>query len=336
MAKISVRELSRQTGYSPATISNALNRKRGVSQETAAKIIKLAQELGYQRTGKLARVQFVIARSSGKLIAEGAFRLAVVNGIEYEARQHGLSTTYITLELANERTREQQLASILSDPTSGIVLLGTEMTEADYSLFDHAEAPLVVVDGVSGNHFFECILFSNEGSSYRAVRHLIDRGHREIGHLSGETRIRNFPLRQRGYERALAEAGLPICGEYTVTLSTDKPESAYEDMRRWLAGKPDLPTAFFADNDTLAVGAMRALAEAGYDIPGDVSIVGFDDLDYASITQPALSTVHVPRFDLGRMAVKKLLEQVENPNPYRCETHVSTTFVERDSVRDLT
>lgn len=334
-SKVSVREISRRTGYSPATVSNALNNKRGVSETTAAEIRRVATELGYRRAGRLRQVQFVMGRNSGRMLDEGSFRVAVVNGIEEEARNYGLTVSYTTVELADSETRERELGSIMGDPTSGIILLGTEMTQRDYDLFAHSPVPLVVVDGQSDNHFIESILFSNEGSAYRAVRYLLGKGHRQIGYLAGKLRIRNFPLRERGYERALAEAGVVPQARFRVSLGTDKMESAYRDMLAWLKCNPEMPTAFFAENDALAAGAMKALAECGYDIPGDVSIVGFDDVEFASIVHPALTTVHIPRTDLGRIAVRHLIEQAEHPKNYTCVTHMSTTFVERESVRPL-
>ena len=334
-AKISVREISRRTGYSPATVSNALNNKRGVSDETAAEIRRVATEMGYHRAGRLKRAQFVMGRNSGRMLDEGSFRLAVVNGVEEEARRYGLTVSYTTVELADSATCQRELAAIMSDPTAGIILLGTEMTESDYDLFAHCPVPLVLVDGQSDNHFIESILFSNEGSAYRAVRSLVRRGHRQIGYLAGKLRIRNFPLRERGYERALAEVGVQPQAKFRVSLGTDKMENAYRDMLAWLQCEPEMPTAFFAENDALAVGAMKALAECGFDIPGDVSIVGFDDVEFAGVAHPALTTVHVPRTDLGRIAVRKLIEQVEQPTEYTCVTHLSTRFVERESVRSL-
>ena len=196
--KISVREISRRTGYSPATVSNALNNKRGVSNETANEIRRVAADLGYRRSGKLKQVQFVMGRNSGRMLDEGSFRLAVVNGVEEEARANGLTVSYITVELSDSETCKRELAKIMGDPSAGIILLGTEMTQRDYDLFAHSPVPLVLVDGQSDNHFFESILFSNEGSAYRAVRHLVRNGHRQIGYLAGKLRIRNFPLRERG------------------------------------------------------------------------------------------------------------------------------------------
>lgn len=334
-AKVSIREISRRTGYSPATVSNALNNKRGVSDETAQEIKKIASELGYRRSTKLRRVQFVMGRNSGRMLDEGSFRLAVINGVEEEARINGLTISYTTVELSDSKTCQRELAEIMGDPTAGIILLGTEMTQRDYDLFADCPVPLVLVDGQSDNHFIESILFSNEGSTYRAIRYLINKGHREIGYLAGKLRIRNFPLRERGYERALAEVGARPNPEFRVSLGTDKMESAYRDMLCWLKGKPAMPTAFFAENDALAVGAMKALSEMNYDIPGDVSIVGFDDVEFAAISHPSLTTVHVPRTDMGRIAVRRLIEQVEHPTPYTCVTHMSTTFIERESVRAL-
>lgn len=334
-SKVSVREISRRTGYSPATVSNALNNKRGVSDETASEIRKVAADMGYRRSTKLRRVQFVMGRNSGRMLDEGSFRLAVVNGVEEEARVNGLTVSYTTVELADSETCQRELSAIMSDPSAGIILLGTEMTQRDYDLFAHSPVPLVLVDGQSDTHFIESILFSNEGSAYRAVRYLVRKGHRQIGYLAGKLRIRNFPLRERGYERALAEVGVRPDPKFRVALGTDKMESAYRDMLAWLETKPDMPTAFFAENDALAVGAMKAITEMGYDIPGDVSIVGFDDVEFAGVAHPALTTVHVPRTDLGRIAVRKLIEQVEHTTPYTCVTHLSTTFVERESVRSL-
>ena len=333
--KISIRELSRRLGYSPSTISNALNHKPGVGQETAEEIIRAARQLGYERTAQLKRITFVIARKSGRMIDEGSFRLAVMNGLEHEASRMGLQTSYATVELSDEAERARRITRLTSDASSGIVLLGTEMEEDDYRLFLDSRAKIVVVDGYSRRFFYEGVVFSNENSACNAVRHLIDRGHTKIGYIAGRLRIRNFPLRERGYRAALAESGLPIEERWHVTLGTDKPESAYRDMLAWLDGAKDLPTAFFADNDALAVGAMRALSERGYEVPRDVSMVGFDDVDYAAMAHPPLTTVHVPRFDIGCIAVRRLLELTSNARPYTCVSHLSTALVERESVRTL-
>lgn len=335
-ARISMRELSKQLGYSPSTISNALNHKGGVGQQTAERIIRAARELGYERPSRLTTACFVIARKSGRMLDEGSFRLAVINGIEHEASERGLKTAYATVELSHADECRRRIAELMADRSQGVVLLGTEMDENDYALFADYRDRIVVVDGKSDRLFFESVVFSNEGSAYNAVRHLIARGHRRIGYIAGKLRIRNFPLRERGFRAAMAEAGLEVRDDWRPVLGTQRLEDAYLDMRSWLEGHlDDLPTAFFADDDALAVGAMRALGEAGVSVPQDVSMVGFDDVDYAAVAHPPLTTVHVPRFDIGRLAVRKLVSLVEEPSPYTSVTHLSTALVERESVREL-
>lgn len=332
--KIGVRDISRKTGFSPATVSNALNRKRGVSKETASIIIKAARELGYQRQGRLDRIQFVIARKSGRVLDESFFHPVVIEGIECEARKNDLPTTYVTLDLEKPSSKAQ-IREMCSDPTGAIILLGTEMMEEDYLPFFGTNTPLVIVDGWCSQRFMESIVIANETSAYMAVRHLIEKGHTRIGYLHGNPQIRNFPLRYRGYVGAMEQAGLPVDTRFQTSLGTTL-STALADMEAWLDTNPELPTAFFADNDVLAVGTIQALARRGIRVPEDISLIGFDDLSFASISSPPLTTIHVPKHDIGELAVKRVIAQTSGKLGYTCVTHISTTFVERDSVACLT
>ena len=328
--KVGVRDISRKTGYSPATVSNALNRKRGVSKETAEIILKAARDMGYQRQGHLNRIQFVIARKSGRIVDESAFHPVVIEGIEHEAKLHNLPTTYVTVDL-NDPTSKGQIKEMCSDPTGAIILLGTEMWEKDYRPFYDSIAPFVIVDGWCSHRFMESIVISNETSAYRAVSYLISKGHKKIGYLHGNPQIRNFPLRYRGFEAAMSEAELPIDERFQTYLGTTL-STALADMDSWLDDGPEMPTAFFADNDVLAVGAIQALAKHGVRVPQDVSLIGFDDLSFAAISSPPLTTIRVPKQAIGELAVRRILEQTQGNANYTCVTHVSTAFVERDSV----
>jgi len=330
--KVGVRDISRKTGFSPATVSNALNHKRGVSKETAEVIIAAAREMGYQRQGKLNRIQFVIARNSGRVIDESFFHPVVIEGVEREARRHDLPTNYVTFDL-NSPESVSKIREMCADPTGGIILLGSEMYEEHYEPLYDCVAPLVIVDGWCQHRFIESIVISNETSAYRAVCYLIERGHKKIGYLHGNPQIRNFPLRYRGYESAMQEAGLPIEEKYQATLGTTL-STALADMSAWLDTDPELPEAFFADNDVLAVGAIQALTKRGIRVPEDVSLVGFDDLAFASISSPPLTTILVPKQEMGELAVRRIIDQTQGNSAYTTVTHISTTFVERDSVAD--
>lgn len=333
MHKVSVREISRATGFSPATVSNALNHKRNVSEETAEKIRAAAKAMGYQHPSQLDAITFVLARKTGAIVDESTFHPSVIEGVERQARRHGMGTAFVSLDFSDLNAVRPQVAALVSDPSAAIVLLGTELGEEDYELFRDSAARLVVLDGWSDRFDFDAVVMANEGSALRAVRHLTERGHKKIGYLSGDFRIQNFRARERGFFRALDEAGLGFDPPWRIELGTTL-ERAYEDMKAKLANIPqaDLPTAFFADNDVLAVGALRALAEAGVRVPGDVSIIGFDDLSIGAFSTPPLSTVHVLKHEVGEIAVRRLVGNVNNPKNYTCKTLVSTYFVERKSV----
>ena len=307
MAKASVREISRITGFSPATVSNALNRKRSVSEETAKVILECAQSLGYQQSTQLESIQFVLARKTGAILDESTFHPAVIEGVERQARRHGMSTSFVSLDFS----------------------------DLD-ALFANAAAHLIVLDGWSDRQYFDAVVIANTDSVLRAVDYLIEKGHKQIGYLAGDLRIRNFKDRERGYRQALEDAGLEASPEWRVTLGTTL-EGAYRDMGVWLdnVSRDDLPTAFFAENDVLAVGAMRALNEHGIRVPEDVSIIGFDDLSLGAFSNPPLTTVHVPKHEVGEIAVRRLVGNIRNPKSYTCKTAVSTYFVERQSVCEL-
>ena len=333
MHKVSVREISRATGFSPATVSNALNHKRNVSEETAEKIRAAAKAMGYQHPSQLDAITFVLARKTGAIVDESTFHPSVIEGVERQARRHGMGTAFVSLDFSDLDAVRPQVAALVSDPSAAIVLLGTELGEEDYELFRDSAARLVVLDGWSDRFDFDAVVMANEGSALRAVRYLTERGHKKIGYLSGDFRIQNFRARERGFFRALDEAGLGFDPLWRIELGTTL-ERAYEDMKAKLANisQTDLPTAFFADNDVLAVGALRALAEAGVRVPEDVSIIGFDDLSIGAFSTPPLSTVHVLKHEVGEIAVRRLVGNVNNPKNYTCKTLVSTYFVERKSV----
>ncbi len=331
MRNVGVREISRKTGFSPATVSNALNHKRGVNKETAALIMRTAHELGYDRPSRVTHVNFVLARKTGQVLDEGTFHTGVIEGVERAASLQDMSTVFTTLELSDRGTAAKQAHEIIHDSSSAVVLLGTEMAEEDYELFRGSEVPLVVVDGWSDHLFLESIVTSNENSAFRGVSYLIDMGHREIGYIAGSYRIKNFPLRERGYRRAMREANLPINPAFRVEVGTTV-NTAYESMRAWLATNPTLPTAFFVENDIMALGCMRAMTERGIKIPEDVSMFGFDDLSFASISNPPLSTVRVPNREMGELAVRTLVDRMREPRSYTSVVHLSTFFVERQSV----
>ena len=169
--------------------------------------------------------------------------------------------------------------------------------------------PFLMLDYWAWDMSFNGVLINNADSARIAVEYLIKKGHTEIGYLQGNFRIKAFRSRAVGYATYLAEKRFRgkegICGNSSTTMN-----GAYKDMLEYLKQKPKLPTAFFADNDMIALGAMKALQEMGYRIPEDVSIVGFDDLPFSEISNPPLTIIKITEQEMGRLAVRELVEVI--------------------------
>lgn len=331
--KVSIRDISTKTGFSPATVSNALNHKRGVNKETAAKVFRVAEEMGYIVENSITRIKLIIFKKNGSIIDDTPFFSTLISGMEQECRQCGYEMVVCNADQRDADYRKQ-VKMLLNDAGCGSVVLGTEMMPGDLDIFRGAKSPLVVLEHWSELMEFNGVLINNADSGRMATQYLIDKGHREIGYLRGAYRIAGFRSRYVGYQIALRKNHLELNNAYTVTLGTTS-NGAYQDMLLHLEQNSKLPTAFFADNDMIALGAMKALQEKGIRIPEDISIVGFDDLPFSKISSPPLTTIQVPSAEMGRLAVHRVVELIKNPSPVVTKTQVCTRFIERDTVKQL-
>ena len=307
--KVSIRDLSRMTGFSPATISNALNHKKGVNRETAEEIFRVARETGYLSANTVTKIKLVIFKKNGLIIEDTPFFQKLIDGLEEECHRLGYEMVISQVD-QRDSDYEKQVRDILSEQGSAVVLLATEMMDGDLEIYRNASCPLVVLDHWTESMDFNAVLINNADAARMITEHLLEYGHTEVGYLRGIFRIKGFRSRFVGFQTALKKYKVPYKEEYTVTLGTSL-NGAYQDMLKYLKKNPKLPTAFFADNDMIALGAMKALQEMGYRIPEDVSIVGFDDLPFSEISWPSLTTLRVPNKEMGRMAVRRVAELVD-------------------------
>ncbi|EOS80939.1 hypothetical protein C817_01275 [Dorea sp. 5-2] len=331
--KVNIRKISEITGFSMSTVSNALNRKRGVNKQTAEKILKTAEELGYRVEEELTKIRFVIFRKNGMIIDESSFHPAVIEGVEHQAKLMGYETIFCYVDV-NDPDYEKQLVDILEDKQSAVVLLGTEMMEEDYEPYACSKNRIILLDGRSDRYAIDSVLINDTEAAEEAVGYLAGKGHERIGYLRGEFRIQAFRSRELGYYQKMHRLGLPVKPEYIAVVGT-RIETAYQKMKEYLARAEELPTAFFADNDVIAIGCMRAMKECGYDVPGDISVIGFDDVAYGMVSDPPLSTMHVYKQELGARAVCELLSMTEKDNRAKVKIQVCAEFVERGSVKEI-
>ena len=345
--KPTVKDIAAAAGVSPGTVSNALNGRKGVSAQVRETVLRIAHQSGYLKdvpppVSKVVR--FVLFKRHGHVVSETPFFASLIEGIERECRRNDLELrlTHLNLE---EPDHGELLEALRSEPAAGLLVLATEMREGDPKLFEGLEMPMVLLDNRFHDNPCDAVLIDNVGAAWKAVRLLISLGHQRIGHLSGSFEIGNFKERGRGCREALSESGLFLKKQDVFALDPSV-EGAYREMKKELEDRWsdldgwNLPTAFFADNDIIAAGAMRAMQERGIRIPEDVSIVGFDDMPFCEVTTPRLTTVRVYKQEMGALAVRRLVDKQEvrlqrTEANVRLITEVQTEMVLRDSHRPL-
>lgn len=334
------RELAGKLGISPAALSLIINHKPGVSEATRETVLAQLKDLGYEHLIKKLPVtpsnnlSFIIYKRHGEILDQHPFFLLLMENIETHARSYGYNILLCTVD--KRRPVEPQIRHLCEQDSQGAILFATEMLEEDMMPFFHLPFPFVVLDNDFTTLSCNTISINNQMGTFQAVAHLVGRGLTHIGYLKGKIRISSFMERERGYEDALRQYNLTFSPQDVIELQYSE-EGSYRNMRQFLQTHPDLPQAFVCDDDTIAVGAMRALKEAGYQIPADLSIVGFNDRPTCEVTTPPLTSVNVSKHSLSTEAVDELIRLIENKNQQRTETRsrkirIGTTLTERQSV----
>lgn len=338
----SAKDIARELGLSPAAVSLALRGRPGVSENTRALVLEKAAELGYvpgdrghPHPDKRGMIQLVIYKRHGKVFSDTPFFEQLTEGVAEKAAELGyhLSISYFY----GSQNHQEQLRSLRSLKSDGIILLATEMHSADARLFSGMDVPLVVLDNFFPAESYDMVGIDNRYGVVDAIRYLISCGHTRIGYLHSSVEIRNFLRRQDGYNmgcRLLPEPMARDAGRRVVRVGV-LPEIAAADMQAYLATDPVLPTAFFADNDSIAAGCCRAIQEYGLRIPEDISVIGFDDSSICRITDPPLTTMGVQKERMGALAVTRLHERMQTNMPEIARILVRPRIVIRGTVLDL-
>ncbi len=329
---ISAKELAQKLNVSPATISMVFNNKPGISEATRKFVLDAAKQYNYVPTKSALHekkmIQLVIYQKHALVVSDTPFFSQVVEGITQECNDNNciVNVSYF-IESADKM---QQLANLASTTADGMILLATEMNREDFNIFKGLKVPIVVLDCYYDELEYDCVVINNAQGAYAATDYLAKMGHKKIGYLHSAVSISNFEERADGYFKALRKHGITSSEQFVHRIS---PTSAgYQDMLQILSQKPELADAYFADNDIIATGAMKAFQEYGYKVPGDISIVGFDDMPLCDMMNPPLSTMQVNKKQLGITAVYSLLHCITGDTKERLKLSLRTSLVCRESV----
>ncbi|MCD8191002.1 MAG: LacI family DNA-binding transcriptional regulator [Clostridiales bacterium] len=332
---VTAKELAKELGISAAAVSMALNGKPGVSAATRRRVLELAEARGYDMTktaaerpqNEVGTIALVVYRKHGAVLTDTPFFFEVISGIETACAEahYSLNVQYLNADTPIE-------AQFRRLPyCGGMILLATEMKKGDFAPFAKLKLPLVVLDTYYENLPYDCVLINNFQGAFTAADYIMRKTHAQAGYLRSSYPIGNFDERADGFFKAVRENGYSASRSQVLSLAPSM-DGAYHDMKHLLEQGEIPARCYFADNDLIAAGAMKALKELGYLIPQQVAVIGFDDMPVCSYTEPTLSTVQVPKQYMGQQAVLRLLHVMQTGDRCRVKLEVNTRLVKRGSV----
>ncbi len=324
-----IKDVAQAAGVSVATVSRVYNDSELVRENTALRVRDAALRLGYVPNGAARSLSTNRTHTLGVLLPDlyGGFFSEVIRGIDQTAQRNGF---HLLVSSSHDgRPGVEAALRSMRGRVDGLIVMWPEM-DAETALRNlPAGFPLVLMSAPVGPEAFDVITIANYDGARAMVRHLLDLGHRRIAIIKGAEGNYDAAERLRGYRAALAEAGespapaLEVSGDFSES-------SGFRATGELFAGTP-APTAVFAANDSMAIGALSALREAGRRVPDDVAVAGFDDIPLARFLDPPLSSVHVDISALGERATLRLLEAVRDKaaHVHRTETFPTTLVLRR-------
>lgn len=338
---IKVKDLAKMLNLSPATVSLVLNNKPGISEATRNKVKAAVRELGFEEiltpeVQERKNLLFLVYRKHGtKTASTPYFSQLFSEIIEGAQRQSQIKGYNLMISYADASTIVHEAEKVHTQNVEGVLVLATEMSEQQLDIFKGSRVPVVIVDNYIEHKNFDCITINNEMGVAQVVEYLMGMGHKRIGYLHVGSNANNFNERYYGFKRAMEKYELPVAAEDMILIDTDGGEAVYDELKRKLQERSELPTAFFADNDIVAMCAMRVLRELGYHIPKDVSVVGFDNMTLSEMLEPPLTTIQISKHKIGICAVNLVVEKICDSTAGPIKLEVGTRLVERASVKCL-
>jgi DNA-binding LacI/PurR family transcriptional regulator len=337
---MTIKEIAKKLGVSPSTVSMVINNRPGISAETRNRVLRMIEKTGYSTHGLKSttirdggNIQLIVFKKHSKIVADTPFFSLLIEGLESGAQDYGyqLAITYLT---GGSFSADKINGSLKRNNISGVVVLATEMDESDIGEVLKIDVPAVILDSYFLGMELDSIIINNTEGSYLATKYLIQNGHKKIGYLSSSININNFDEREIGYKIALNNYNIDYSEGYCIKLEPTM-EGAYSDMTNCLKRNIKLPTAFFADNDIIAFGAIKALKENNYKIPDDISIVGFDNMPFCTMINPPLTTINIDKKVMGKITIERLIQKIQRESSNFLKTELGVTLVVRESVKNL-
>ena len=324
-SRVTMQQVAAEAGVSVSTVSKVMNGRYGVSSQTFDHVSAVINRMGYETSLVARSLRNARTNVIGLLVADfEPFSTEVLKGAADAIRGTGYElVAYSASGRFDERPHHpRQVAPFPADVlVDGAVLVTPTVTDVQY------DGPVVAVDPHTGRSSLPTVAADNLQGARMGVDFLLDLGHRRIGMVTGRADLVSAQLRERGYREAHAAAGVPV-DETLLADGAFDPEQA-RDAARSLLGLPEPPTAIFAANDISALATLEVAAELGVDVPGRLSVVGFDNIPESALSHPPLTTVQQPMRQMGHDAIAMLVALIAGHTVDETHVTLETTLVPR-------
>lgn len=338
--KPTIRDVAREAGVSVSTVSRVLNGKPDISEDAARRVKAAIESLRFVPSNLARGMVLSQTRAIGLLLPDmtNPYFAALSRGIAHRAEEFGY--TVILFDTDGDPAREARALSLMnSHHVSGAIAALSERRHrsATFDPWGEPDFPLVQLDRIIPLEGIPTVAEDNKASAAEAIRYLRNNGHTRIAHITGDLGTSSARERLKGYRAAMRELGAPIESVW-IQKGDFGMAAGKRAMARILSAnaKPiEKPTAVFCANDLTAIGAIQAIEAAGLSVPRDISVMGHDDIDFAALTTPALTTMRLDTIGMGRKAVETLMRLLDERTTIGESTLLSTTIIERDSVTSI-
>jgi DNA-binding LacI/PurR family transcriptional regulator len=325
-----IKDVARRAGVSVTTVSRVLNNHPYVADDLRERVLRAIAELGYQPSRVARRLRAPDSQLVGVIFSDIAnpFYIDVLRGIEHVLSQQGMSV--LIGNASADQAREDAFIRLMqTEDVAGLIVAPTREDSPAIAEAAHKGLPMVVIDRHMTNIEIDTVLVDNFNGTLAAIQHLIALGHQRIGVVSGPLHLNSGRERYAGYLQAMSDAGLAV--ESGLTRFGDYRQSSGYQLAHELLRLPDPPTALFVANNQMTIGALNAIHESGCQIPDDIAVIGFDDLDWAVSLNPPLTTIAQPTFDIGKHAADLLLVRIADPARPARTVMLNTQLIVRES-----
>ncbi|MCI0521500.1 MAG: LacI family transcriptional regulator [Chloroflexi bacterium] len=307
---VTIKDIARAAGVSHTTVSRALHDHRAISADTTRRVKSLAAQLGYVPNATARSLKTRRAYALGVIMSqfEDPFWSEVLNGVDDLLHATGYSL-FIAATHRDKQREKEVVQAMVQRGVDGVILLAPQFSPEQSQVMHAYSLPMATINN-EGAGEYQALIYNDDRYGIRlVVEHLIALGHTEIAYLGNALGGGTNQEREGGFRQAMQDAGLRVDEKLVHLAASGSPEGGYSGAQTLLA-LPRLPTAIVCYNDNMALGVYGALNQAGLNIPGDISIVGFDDISLSAYLNPPLTTLHQFKYDLGMGAARMMLDML--------------------------